>query len=471
MAITDYNFNAGSYVKSGSARVITCTSTSISSNFKYRFYLELIYDSQTYSYTFRPNEDDYGIINIGKILQSIVEPISVQQVLTVPDADTTLTSNNFQQNIHSMPHFKFVGTGHREQYLSTAGSSVKRIQAKLYDFFAVNETDVPTKQGTPVTDYYYVIGGYGTSTDLINETYVDYKLLSANSLLLSPLYCKDVDSSIKEIKVGLGDYGSVSFFNTTDDVNQVTRPHNFLITYYNSAGVQLQTQELLQSVDYGGNFSTAGVTDDSMIITFGCFPANLNKLPNTYYRPVDFSTLAYYDLIVRNDADVQRTKKYRFRIVNRCKKYDTQRFAYINSFGVWEYITFHKKRTDELSSKRTEIKSSVFDYTRTYTQNSGDYKEASYVPGVAHESRVIKASDVKSKFTVNTGYLEDYEISKVKEMFLSPKINYINTDGTAIAVMLTNSSIDEVVVSHRYEQTEYKLNFEYSVPKYNPIIF
>ena len=56
-------------------------------------------------------------------------------------------------------------------------------------------------------------------------------------------------------------------------------------------------------------------------------------------------------------------------------------------------------------------------------------------------------------------------------MFLAPKINYINTDGTALAVILTDKSIEVVEVSHKYGQTEYQLTFEYSVPKYNDIIF
>jgi hypothetical protein len=66
--------------------------------------------------------------------------------------------------------------------------------------------------------------------------------------------------------------------------------------------------------------------------------------------------------------------------------------------------------------------------------------------------------------------LQDYEIEQVKDMFLSSSINYINTDGTALSVILTNRNIDEVVVSHNYEQTEYRLTFEYSIETYNPIL-
>ena len=412
------------------------------------------------------------MININKILQSIVQPISVQQVLTVPDADTSLTTNVFQQNIHSIPHFKFAGTGHNPQYISTGGTTVKRVLVKLWDFYANNATDVPGKQGSPQQNYYYVFSGQGKSTDLINELYTNFKLTGNTSEFISPLYT-EAEGNINVTEVDLTDYGTISIFNRTQVVNGSADPYKLFVSYYDADDNILGQQSLINTTTYGGEYNSgAGVTNDSMILTFGCFPANLNKLPASYNTPSDYSNLSYYLVTIFNSSNQYRSKSYKFKIIERCKKYDTQRFAYINSMGVWEYITFNKKRTDRLSNKKTEIKSSVFDYGRAYaTTTPAEYKEASYIPGVAHESRVIKASNVKSSFTINTGFLKPHEISKVKEMFLAPKISYINTDGTAIAVMLTNANIDDVVVSHRYDQTEYKLNFEYSVPKHNPIIF
>lgn len=473
MAITNYNFNADSYVKSGSKRIITCSSNAITGNFKYRFYLELVYDSKTYSYTFRPNADGYGIINIGKIIQSIVQPSSVQDVKTIPDADATATTNAMNQSIHNMPHI-INASPDRYAYLSTGGSSCKRIELKLYDFYANNSTDTPSRQGSAVTDYLYILGGYNTSEDLISETYSDYKLTGVTKEFISPINANEIyDTSISEniykVDVELTDYGSVSFLNRTADVNTSAETSSIAIIYRDASNSTLATQSFTNSTDYGGKYDASGVSDDSMIITFGCFPGNLNKLSSSYERPSDHPTLDHYDVYM--GGVTRYSKIYRFKIVNRCDKYDSQRFAYINSFGVWEYITFNKKRTDKLENKRDEIKTSVFDYSRTYSTTTGAYKELPYTPGVAHQSRVITSTNVKSSFSVNTGYLKDYEIKKVREMFLSPNINYINEDGTAIAVMLTNSNIDDVVVSHKYEQTEYKLDFEYSVPKYNSIIF
>ena len=413
----------------------------------------------------------YGLINIGKILQSIVEPISVQQVLTVPDADVTLTSNTFQQNIHSMPH-TIHDTTDRSAYLSTGGSTCKRIQVKLWDFYAATASAVPSRQGSAVQDYYYVISGYEPNTGLIAETYDKYKLTGTSKEFISPLYCKDYNATQKEFDVALTDFGTISLLNRTSHVNPTAEPYDFAISYHSADGTLLGQTLLDQDADHGGKYDASGVTDDSMILTLGCFPANLNKLDASLNTPSDYPTLAYYTILVRASSNAQMSKSYRFNIVNRCEKFDTQRFAYINSFGVWEYITFNNKRTDKLSKKTTEIKTSVFDYSKSYaTITPVQYQESAYIPGVAHESRIIKANESSASFTVNTGYLSDVQISKVKAMFLAPKINYINTDGTALAVMLTDKSIESVEVSHKYEQTEYALTFEYSVPKYNDIIF
>ena len=464
MAITSYNFNAADYVRSGSKRLITCTSSLIASKYKYRFYLELIYDSKTYAYTFRPNSDAYGIINVGNILQSIVSPISVQQVLTVPDADITLATNYFQQNIHTMPHVK-ESSGDKYQYLSTGGLGCKRVLVKLWDFYSDTATGVPSKQGSAVSDYFYVLTGTELSTDLIAFDWSDYKMTSATKKFISHNYGE------LGTDVALAEFGTIALLNRTYDVNTSAETFQIAIKYYNSSDSLLNTQVFVNTDVYGGKYDGSGVVDDSMIIHFGCYPANLDKLPVAYSRPQDQTGLSYYTVEVQTSGNVQKSLASKFNIVTRCGKYDAQRLAYINRFGAWEYITFDKKRTDTIKNKKIEIKTSILDYSKTYATYSGDYAEAPFVPGVAHESKSIRASNIVEEFEVSTGYLNDADVEKVRDMFISPLINYINSDGTALAIILKNSSIENVVVSHKFEQTEYKLKFEYSIPNYNSIIF
>ena len=470
MAISIYNFNNSDYVLSASKRVITCYSADYTEP-KFSYYLELIYGGNTYAYTFRPNGTGYGIIDINSILTTIVSPTNVQKVLTVPQAvESTGSINDFQQNLHTIPHNKFTGTGYTPQYLSTSNTGAIKIQLKLWEYYAADTTSSPIKQGTATTGDMYLLSGYNKSTDLINFSFNDYKLNAADKYYLNGNY--DEKGTYINIDTALTDYGTLAILNRTADVNTTADgAYRFLVEYFNSADVSLGSQYFLNTTDFGGKYDASGVSDDSMIIHFGCYPANLNKLPATFDRPSDQTGLAYYNVSSVAPDGSESSKKYRFNIVERCDKYNPQRFSYVNKFGVWEYITFTKERNDKINNRKTEIKSSIYNYEQSYATVSAGYNEKPFVPNVAHQSRKNVATNVKQNFTINTGFLKDSQIEQVKDMFISSSINYINEDGSAIAVLLTSRSIDDALISRRYNQTEYKLAFEYSIDTYNQILF
>jgi hypothetical protein len=469
MGITTQNFNNGDYVLSSSKRVITCTSTNVSQA-RYRFYLEVIYGGKTYAYTFRPNSNNYGIIDITAILQNLVIHINTQQVLTVPQAiETTGQTNDFQQNLHSIPHQKWTGSSYVSQYLSTGGTGAKKIDLKLWDFYAANSSVAPSKQGSSVDGSLYLLSGYNKSTDLINYNFTDYKLDGTSKYFLNGNY--DDRGTYINIDTALTDYGTLAILNLTTDVNTTADgAYRFIVQYYNSSGSLTDSQYFLNTTNYGGKYDASGVSDDSMIIHFGCYPANLNKLPAAYDRPSDQTDLAYYEVYsVASDAS-QSSRKYRFNIVNRCDKYEPQRLAYINNFGVWEYITFNKERTNRITNNKKEIKTSIYNYQQSYATITAGYNEKPFVPNVSHESAKNVSTDVSQTFTIKTGYLVDYQIEQVKDMFMSSQVNYINEDGSALAIILTNKSIDDAIVSRKFDQTEYSLTFKYSIETYNPIL-
>jgi len=482
MAILNANFNNGDYLLSGSKRVITCTSNQITGNFSYRFYLELEYNGNTYAYTFRPNNNLYGIINITKILQTIVEPTAVQEVLTVPDAvSTTGTVNDIKQNIHSIPHEKYdlASTSYIPQYISTANTGAARVTARLYDFYSTTATGTPSKQGAAIQQYLQVITGRGLETDLINKDFEAYKLTTNTKKFITGNYNLEA-TSIYSINVDRLDFGTLTFLNRTQVINLGALTESIWVRYYNAAGDSLAFQELENLAAYGGEYSQSGSYGSRTIIIAGVYPANLDKLPATYERPIDrnisgVNALAYYDVFTSSGAAVTDPKSsciYRFNIVDRCEKYEAQRFAYINTLGAWEYITFNEKRTDTRRSKNTKITSSIFDYEASYGDITTGYNEKPYTSGVGHSSEKIVSSNIVDSFTINTGYLSTSDAAKVEDLFISNLVHYINQDGTARAVILTSSSLPFVKNKNKhYSQIKYTLNFTYSVQTYNNLIY
>jgi hypothetical protein len=283
-----------------------------------------------------------------------------------------------------------------------------------------------------------------------------------------------VDNLYYRIKTELTDYGTIAFLNTTETINTSADPHTIKITYYHSGGTTVQN--LLQSDAYGGKYDASGV-DEKFIIYAGVYPANLDKLPVAFTRPQDLTGLAYYSVEIVTSGGVARSVKYYFVIGSECQKYEKQRFAFLNSLGGWEYINFYEKRTDDIKSKNTSIKKSVLDYEGNYHTNSGGYNvaplnEGVSVPNVGHRGEKIVATNFSETFTVNTGYLDNGDVEKIKAMFLSSQIDYINSDGSARAVVLQTSSIKDVKnIDKHYEQISYSLTFRYSVPTYNNIIY
>ena len=520
MAITNANFNADDYVRSSGKRIITCSSDKIGTAgvFNYRFFLELeigeVGSTETFSYTFRPNANNYGIINITKILQTVVKPIAVQQKLTTPQLGEGGDNydNTMRQNIHTMPHQ--VGDTDEEEIVayamfSTGGSGGAMVQATLYDFYSTTATGVPTKQVSgSVTDKFYVLTGYEKQSDLININYSTYQLGNNSRKFLSHKH-NPISGTEYNIDCLSTDFGTVACLNRTKDVNAglPSTPVNFSIMYYafnrtTGASVFLDQTVLANNILNGGTDFTGvsdGAEDGKMILHAGVYPANLNKLPSsiggtTFKRPSDFMNtastldLAYYTVNTTSNLGTQSSAKYRFNLLDGfvfdsgigkvrlqpCKKYDPQRFAYINDLGVYEYINFFELRTDNISSNNTTLKSSVFNYTEAYLLgNSTDvYKEQPYVPFVAHQGERTISTDFKETFTINTGNLSNADIVKVKEMFLSPLIHYINADGSARAVILESSSIEDINnLNKHYTQQNYTLTFRYSVPTYNNIIY
>ncbi len=467
MAITNENFNNVDYVKASGKRIITCTSDKIGTSgvFNYRFLLEVMYGGTTLSYTFRPNNNNYGIININKILQTFVESApDVMSSDTVPELETSgSTVTDFKQNIHTMP--TQVGGTSALKYFSFLNG--KTITCKLFDFYGATADAVPSKQTSGSKEgKLVVIGGISKQSDLINVDYSKYKLVDNKAIFLNNNY--NFDGVRYNINVALSDWGTIAFFNKNSEVNNSQNAKTLKVEYYNASGTSLVSFVITDVISDSGS--------SVPISAVGIYPANLEKHPTAGQKPSNNSTLAYYDVIAVDNTSTVKSDIFRFHIVTPCEKYDRQRFAFINSLGVWEYIAFDELRTDNLSSKPTYLKGSILnydeDYTDKFTANGVAYREKAYVPNVAHRGEKIVATNYSETFTVNTGFLDNPDVEKIKDLFLSDKISYINADGSARAVILETSSINAINnINKHYEQVSYSLTFRYSVPTYNDIIF
>lgn len=488
MAITNANFNNVDYVKVAGKRIITCSSDKIGTSnvFNYKFLLEITYDGNTYSYTFRPNDNDYGIINITKILQTFGRIKVTQEEKTIPSSVTASTSETvaFNQSIFDAPHFDKTGSTLYPLLFST-NDSFRKVELELFDFYGTTVDEVPTKQTAgSQSATMYIISGYDRESDLINVDYTQYKLDGTTKLFITSNH--EDEGSHKAIRnLFYKDFGTISFLGATKGVNENALPNYFQVRYYKFTGTQIGSMYIPNSALYGGQVPNTTL-EVNYLLTVGCYPANLNKLPSSFTRPIDVKSLSlgYYEVFFSSDVagSSEVSKRYRFYhssadMSTDCGRYDRQRFAYVNSFGAFEYITFTEIRTDNITSSKTNIKGSVFNYQGTYNYGSytsygKEYREQAYVPNVAHQSEKIISTNFNETFTVNTGFLSKSDTKKVEELFLSARVIYLDEEGSARSVILENSSINTINNPNKnYEQVSYSLTFRYSIPTYNETIF
>ena len=189
---------------------------------------------------------------------------------------------------------------------------------------------------------------------------------------------------------------------------------------------------------------------DSLIITMGIGPANLNSFG--YFNEEGESSLFtlpanwthYYITPVATQAEqcgsgVQQgafgepiiNPVLVIRKEDNCSDFDPIRFSWVNEYGYMDYYSFDKKNVKTVSTKRN-----------TYLKESNDYNSSSFY--IARGDRGVTTYSMKSEemFEANTGYMTDAEANTLQYLFRSADVRVqSNRFGTQdyIPVVITDT--------------------------------
>ena len=189
---------------------------------------------------------------------------------------------------------------------------------------------------------------------------------------------------------------------------------------------------------------------DSLIITMGIGPANLNNFG--YFNEEGESSLFtlpanwthYYITPVATQAEqcgsgVQQgafgepiiNPVLVIRKEDNCSDFDPIRFSWVNEYGYMDYYSFDKKNVKTVSTKRN-----------TYLKESNDYNSSSFY--IARGDRGVTTYSMKSEemFEANTGYMTDAEANTLQYLFRSADVRVqSNRFGTQdyIPVVITDT--------------------------------
>jgi hypothetical protein len=248
----------------------------------------------------------------------------------------------------------------------------------------------------------------------LNYTFISEKPFLTNSP--STLYINDGErASLSYLNFTSGDTGNVN--TKVGKVMQVTK-------YQTSGGT---TTAFIYLPLATGN------TTNSKIMHVGTGIWNLNNVPASLFtfgvgsQPVINTATDYkYDITIwaadspiAVDAAITETKTYS---ILPCTKYEPVRLMFINSFGVAEYFSFNLVSKQSNSINR-----------QTYKKNLGNNYQ------VSDRGETVYNIEAKTSKKINSDWITEEESYWLAELFDSIEVYEIQSDGTALPIIITDT--------------------------------
>ena len=424
--------------------VYLCTSTQVTQP-QFQFVVDIKDESNTLIQRVKqqPNPSSKGVFDIGNILPSVLGPTDEAWKTTTPQ------SNSFSGGDFNI----YFG----EEYGTSTSSSVT-----LYNG-AGSPGDPAVTQPTQI---FFLLDGVVNPNELINWNWASGSKYQPEDPLDDVTFTHQFGlTNFDTNSVREGDYHTLSILRGNLDGNG-DNPNLaqdvFAATYrqYDSSGTLLDT-DILYDTFTGLRTSQAQFWSDvytsqseaTRLVHYPAGPQNLEDvgvpiLADTAYYTVTFNAQAT-DTFVNPDGV---WGEYRFNITTANCGYDGVRFAYKNSYGVWDYYNFSLAETTVADVQRQEYKQSFVDFSNT--DNSVDYNKS-------RRGRNNYYNAVNKKHTANSDYLTQTDADNLRELFFSTDV-YVQEGTTFLPVVINNVSVTEKTNPRSQKLFRYTAEYQYS---------
>lgn len=464
--------------------------TSTTGVYKFRFYLSVTYfteaetTTKTINFTQPKNSSGKAIFNMTEIYKNIVTPMIRPCLLE--DAKATTTPSKIT-SIHNIPQtssgkdrlYSKPFLNNADGYGAFQGNCNKAV-LKFYEMYSTTSDGVPVIQtSTEQTVNQWVFYGRGERKQPATKQFTDYDLQNYTKKWLTNNYKFDINIQSYVGYIGRTQYMTMAFMNG-HTANAQADTYEVAFAYYNSAGSQLGSTLLAKNTAntggiYGGATGSTN-TGRSAILFIGAGLKNLEQLDTTQAdysgdTPSDAETssgdiIAYYEMWMKQSTGAQTSKKYRFYVTTPCDRYEETRLAYMNRFGVWEYINLNKEKNNTYNVKRDSINKPLFASETPDAQNV-DALYNVYAEEVANQGVMVTNVQVEEELTLYTQNLDDSELDRINDLILSPQIHLLDKEN-AIALVCTTNKIN-TKVKGKPRLYSYQLKFKFADSKYRTI--
>lgn len=214
------------------------------------------------------------------------------------------------------------------------------------------------------------------------------------------------------------DWGSLSVLAERDGDNTFANNLNLVLT--------------IKKADGTTETNTQVLTNDSVLIQWGAYPANLNIGSYPPVIPSDFPDWQWYSFQLFEGTDIARSALYVFYPVDDDCVYDNVRVCWWSPVkGGFDYFNFSKVNEQSVEVERKRIKKIVGNYAGAssgFTFNTSDR-------GLA-ETSVSPTTSVE----ITSDWIQEGEYELLKNMVMSRYVWIINDNGSATAVVVDTNS-------------------------------
>ena len=131
--------------------------------------------------------------------------------------------------------------------------------------------------------------------------------------------------------------------------------------------------------------------------------------------------------------------------------YPPTKFAFINNYGVWDYV-----QVIYPINKVTDLKRESVDLP------NANYSDAIYSPyDISKRGKTTYYTKPTSKYRITTGYLPQDEADWWPQLIESPDV-YVQDNGTFVGIIVTNSSYKHKTNPRGQKVFQYTIEFEYA---------
>ena len=130
--------------------------------------------------------------------------------------------------------------------------------------------------------------------------------------------------------------------------------------------------------------------------------------------------------------------------------YPPTKFAFINNYGVWDYVQVIYPINKVTDLKRESV-----------SLPNANYSDTTSIYDISKRGKTTYYTKPKSKYNITTGYLPQGEADWWPQLIESPDV-YIQDNGTFVGIIVTNSSYKHKTNPRGQKVFQYKIEFEYA---------